>query len=61
VRKLCDASYKRASSILMKNRADLETLAKALLEYETLSGQEITDILRGVKLNRSKEIKKAKQ
>ncbi|RQM26628.1 hypothetical protein B5M09_003308 [Aphanomyces astaci] len=61
VRKLCDASYKRASSILMKNRSDLETLAKALLEYETLSGQEITDILRGVKLNRSKEIKKAKQ
>ncbi|RHY33692.1 hypothetical protein DYB32_003531 [Aphanomyces invadans] len=61
VRKLCDASYKRASAILQKNRADLETLAKALLEYETLSGQEINDILRGVKLNRSKEVKKVKQ
>ncbi|CAK4077718.1 unnamed protein product [Aphanomyces euteiches] len=61
VRKLCDASYKRASAILHKHRQDLDTLAHALLEYETLSGQEIKDILRGVKLNRSKGTKKSVQ
>ena len=31
---------------------DLHTLAKALLEYETLSGDEIINALKGVKPNR---------
>ncbi|RLN49827.1 hypothetical protein BBJ29_004632 [Phytophthora kernoviae] len=38
VKKLCDASYKRAKDILVNKHADLEKLAQALLEYETLSG-----------------------
>ena len=36
-----------ASSILDEKRADLETLAKGLLEYETLTGDEIKDLLAG--------------
>jgi cell division protease FtsH len=34
-------------SILKKHRKQLDTLAKGLLEYETLSGQEIVDLLDG--------------
>ncbi|POM57630.1 Cell division protease ftsH [Phytophthora palmivora] len=52
VKKLCDASYKRAKDILVKKNADLEKLAQALLEYETLSGAEIDKILKGEPLDR---------
>lgn len=52
VKKLCDASYKRAKDILVSKNADLEKLAKALLEYETLSGAEIDKILKGQPLDR---------
>ena len=54
VRKLCEASYKRARDIIEKNRKDLDRLAKALLEYETLSGGEIQLILKGKALDRKK-------
>ncbi len=50
------ASSKRAirkrTRILTEKRADLESLAKGLLEFETLSGDEITDLLNGKKPNR---------
>ncbi|TMW60320.1 hypothetical protein Poli38472_000362 [Pythium oligandrum] len=52
VKKLCDASYKRAKNILETNRSDLEKIAKALLEYETLTGAEIKKILKGDKIER---------
>ncbi|KAL3669621.1 hypothetical protein V7S43_005006 [Phytophthora oleae] len=52
VKKLCDASYKRAKDILVSKNVDLEKLANALLEYETLSGAEIEKILKGEPLDR---------
>ncbi|RMX69393.1 hypothetical protein DD238_002442 [Peronospora effusa] len=52
VKKLCDASYKRAKEILVSKHSDLEKLAQALLEYETLSGAEIDKILKGEALER---------
>ncbi|RLN90175.1 hypothetical protein BBJ28_00014400 [Nothophytophthora sp. Chile5] len=52
VKKLCDASYIRAKDILVSKHADLEKLAQALLEYETLSGAEIDKILKGEPLER---------
>lgn len=52
VKKLCDASYKRAKHILETHKSDLEKLANALLEYETLSGAEIKKILKGEKIDR---------
>jgi len=52
VRKLCEASYQRAKIILTEKRADLDKIAKALLKYETLSGGEIQQVLKGKKLER---------
>ena len=45
-----------ARKILEAKRADLETLAKGLLEFETLSGDEIIDLLAGKKPNRESVI-----
>ena len=47
VRRIVDTAYNTASSILQKNFDQLHTLAKGLLEYETLSGEEIHALLRG--------------
>ena len=52
VRRLVETGYKDATRILAEKRADLETLAKGLLEFETLTGDEITDLLNGKKPNR---------
>ena len=41
-------TYQRAKDILTERRADLEVLAKGLLEYETLSGDEIVALLKGI-------------
>ena len=47
VRRLIEEGYSRAKKILTDHNADLHKLAKALLEYELLSGDEINAILRG--------------
>src|SRR5579862_2512066 len=45
VRKLCDDAYEKAKKIVVENREKLETIARALLEYETLDGVHIRDII----------------
>jgi len=45
VRKLVDDAYARAKEILVNNREKLEVIAKALLEYETLDGAQIREII----------------
>jgi cell division protease FtsH len=52
VKRLVETGYKDATRILTERRADLETLAKGLLEFETLTGEEITDLLNGKRPNR---------
>ena len=47
IKRLVDDGYKTARTILTKKKKDLEALAQGLLEYETLSGDEITDLLNG--------------
>ncbi|MHB2168917.1 ATP-dependent zinc metalloprotease FtsH [Alsobacter sp. R-9] len=47
VRRLVDAAVQTARAILTERREDLETLAKGLIEYETLSGDEVGDVLAG--------------
>ena len=45
VKKIVDAGYQRAKKILTEKIGDLHKLAKALLVYETLSGEEIKDLI----------------
>jgi cell division protease FtsH len=52
IRRLVEAGYAEAEQVLKDKRADLETLAKGLLEFETLSGDEIKDLLIGKRPNR---------
>ncbi len=52
IRRFVEEGYREATRILTEKRADLEALAKGLLEFETLSGDEIQDLLKGKKPNR---------
>ncbi len=52
VRRLVDEGYETARRILTEKKKEFETLAQALLEYETLTGEEITDVINGKKPNR---------
>ena len=47
VRRFIEEGLAKAREILTERKNDLEILAQGLLEYETLSGQEITDLLKG--------------
>lgn len=61
--KLVDAEIKRlvteghanATKILREKAKDWETLAQALMEYETLTGDEIKAVLNGEKVDKNKE------
>jgi cell division protease FtsH len=48
VRRLVQAGMDEARRILTERIADLHTLAKALLEFETLTGEEIDNVLKGI-------------
>ncbi|MFT4099166.1 MAG: cell division protein FtsH, partial [Rhodoblastus sp.] len=48
VRRLVETGLSEARRILTEKRDDLEALAKGLIEYETLSGDEILGLLKGV-------------
>jgi len=55
VRKLVDEGYETAKRILTEKRDDLDRLANGLLEYETLTGKEITRVVHGQPLNRGSD------
>ncbi|MGP9790267.1 ATP-dependent zinc metalloprotease FtsH [Roseinatronobacter sp. NSM] len=52
VRQLVQEGYDTAKRILTDHADELENLAQGLLEYETLTGPEITRVMRGEPLNR---------
>jgi cell division protease FtsH len=52
IRRIVEQGYDRAKNLLEEHRQELETLAKALLEYETLSGDEIKTLLEGGAIDR---------
>jgi len=55
VKRLVDAGYNEAKRILSEKAVEHQRLAEALLEYETLSGEENATVLRGEKLDRPED------
>lgn len=52
VRRLVEGGYQRAYTILTENREQLERIAQGLLEYETLTGMELRQLMNGEPLAR---------
>jgi len=52
VRRICEEAETKATTVLNEHLDDLHGLAKALLEYESLSGDEVGAVLRGDKIDR---------
>ncbi len=50
-----EEGYQRARKLLEDHRDQLEILAQALLEYETLTGEDIDNILKGKKINKGND------
>ncbi len=59
IKRLVEEGYNEAKRILTEKRDHLEALAKGLLEFETLTGDEITDIINGKKPNRESVLEPA--
>jgi len=55
--RLVQEAEARARKILTENTKDLHIIAKGLLEYETLTGEEIKNLLKGIKPKRDDDIK----
>jgi cell division protease FtsH len=53
VRRIVDEGYETAKRILTEKRDEMELLAQGLLEYETLTGEEIGMVIAGQKIDRS--------
>jgi len=47
VRRLVDEAYERAKAILKDNWQEMENLAQGLLEFETLTGEDMMRVIRG--------------
>ncbi|WP_428546886.1 ATP-dependent zinc metalloprotease FtsH [Profundibacter sp.] len=47
VKRVIDEGYETASKILKKHKKEFELLAQGLLEYETLTGEEIQRVMKG--------------
>ena len=53
VKEIIDEGYQTAKRILKEKSKDLENLALGLLEYETLTGSEIIQVISGNPLKRN--------
>ena len=56
VKRLVEEGYAKATKLLKKHNNELELLAQGLLEYETLSGDEIKELIKTGKVDRSAEM-----
>ena len=56
VRRLVDDGYETAKSILTDNHVELERLAQGLLEFETLTGEEISKVVAGKPIGRDGDL-----
>jgi cell division protease FtsH len=47
IRRIIDQQYRLARRLIEENRDKVETMAKALLEWETIDSEQIDDIIAG--------------
>lgn len=52
-KRIIEEALTKAKKILTEKKVDLEKLAQSLLEYETLSGDEIKDLLAGKEIRKT--------
>ena len=57
IRRIIDEAYKKTEKLLKEHKKELDTLARGLVEYETLSGDEITKLLSGKKIRQESKKK----
>lgn len=55
IKRLVTTAYEQAKTLLTKKKKEWEILSKALIEYETLTGEEIKDVIAGKKIDKSEE------
>jgi ATP-dependent metalloprotease len=58
VKILLEQSYERAKKLLQDHAKELELLATGLMEYESLSGSEVVDLIHGRKISQLKRSQK---
>ena len=55
IHKIIMEAYTKTRQLLKKYKSELDILAQGLVEYETLSGDEIQDLLKGKKIRISEQ------
>lgn len=55
IKRLVTEAHEEALKILKAKKKDWETLAEAMMEYETLTGDEINAVIKGEKIDKSKD------
>ena len=55
IKRLVSDAHEEALKILKTKKKDWEKLAQAMMEYETLTGDEINAVLKGEKIDKSKQ------
>jgi len=56
VRSLIEQSTNRVRKLLETHRAELERIKEALLEYETITGEELKKIIKGERIRSEQKI-----
>ena len=52
IRRIVNAGYDKAWEVLSNDREELEAITQALMEFETITGEEVKAVLRGEKIDR---------
>jgi cell division protease FtsH len=60
IRRIVTDGEKKAREVLYANRDKLEAITQALMEYETISGDEVQQVMRGEKIVRSNDDEESK-
>ena len=55
IQKIIETAYRKTKEILKKYKSELDILAKGLVDYETLSGDEIHALLKGKKIRQEEK------